>query len=483
MASGLAMAGALPPWRASAAEAREIRLTAAPARAALLGADHPQTEVWAYDGVVPGPTLRLRQGAPVRIVVENRLDEDTTVHWHGIRLPNAMDGVPGLTQPPIKLGASFTYEFTPPDAGTFWYHPHADSLQQLGRGLAGALIVEEPEPVAVDRDLLWMLTDWRLTEDAEIASGFGNGMEAAMSGRVGNTVTLNGALPSDQPVRAGERLRLRLVNTAIARIMALRFEGHHPAIVAIDGQPCEPHEPEGGRILLGPAMRVDVVLDMQGEPGRRYAVVDDFYGSLAYTLTGLAYSADPPLRAHPLDAPLNLPRNHLPEPDIAGAERHELALRGGMMSGMGGMMGDMSRMMGGNMMRGGMMSGMMGRMMGSGSGMGRGAAWSINGMSMTGDGQADMQPLLTLQRGRSIVLAMRNETAWWHPMHLHGHSFLVMSRNGSPLPHRQWGDTVLVPPRETVDLAFVADNPGDWMLHCHVTDHQVAGLMTILRIA
>jgi FtsP/CotA-like multicopper oxidase with cupredoxin domain len=137
----------------------------------------------------------------------------------------------------------------------------------------------------------------------------------------------------------------------------------------------------------------------------------------------------------------------------------------------------MRRMMQGT---GGMMGGMNGT---GGMGTGHGAAWSINGLSMTGDGQAGMSPLLTLQRRRSIILALRNETAWWHPMHFHGHSFRILSRNGGPVPHRQWGDTVLIPPRETTDIAFVADNPGDWMLHCHVTDHQVAGLMTVLRIA
>ncbi len=158
-----------------------LTLTAAPGRAPLVGASYPSTDVWCYGNSIPGPEFRVRQGEPVRVVVRNQLSEDTTVHLHGIRLPNAMDGVPGLTQPPIKPGEQFTYEFTPPDAGTFWYHPHADSLQQLGRGMAGALIVEEPEPIAVDRDILWMLGDWRLTSDAQIARGFGNAMEAGAS--------------------------------------------------------------------------------------------------------------------------------------------------------------------------------------------------------------------------------------------------------------------------------------------------------------
>ncbi|MFC0809040.1 multicopper oxidase family protein [Ensifer sp. P24N7] len=474
--AGLILTVALPPVPTRAAESNSYRIAAAPARARLAGPARPETDVWTYNGTVPGSLVRLRQGEPARLVVENRLDQESTVHWHGIRLPNAMDGVPGLTQPPIRPGERFVYEFTPPDAGTFWYHPHANSLEQLGRGLAGAVIVEERESIAVDRDLLWVLADWRLTEDGSIARGFGNRMEAAMSGRVGNTVTLNGRVSEAETVRGGERVRLRLVNASLARIMALRFEGHRPVIVAIDGQPCDAHEPEGGRILLGPAMRIDVMLDMQGVPGKRYGVVDDFYDGLSYRLTELAYVESPPIRAHPLDNPLDLPRNPLPEPDIATAERHTLTLQGGMMSmsGMGGMMG--GGMMGGGMMGGGMMGGGM-------MGMGKGAAWAVNGLSMTGDGHAGMEPALTFQRGRSIMLTLRNETAWWHPMHFHGHSFRVLSRNGKSVPHRQWQDTALMAPKDVVEAAFVADNPGDWMLHCHVIDHQMAGLMTVLRVA
>lgn len=460
--AGLALATPLRSGPARGAAPPELRLTAGPARAQLASAEHPPTDVWAYDGRIPGTTLRLRQGEPVRFLVENRLDQDTTVHWHGIRLPNAMDGVPGLTQPPIRPDESFLYEFTPPDAGTFWYHPHANSLEQLGRGLAGALIVEEREPVPVDRDLLWVLVDWRIDEEGQIAPGFGNMMEAGMSGRVGNTVTLNGTIPADQPVRAGERIRLRLLNSSLARIMALRFGGHDPVIVARDGQPCDPHPVEGGRLLLGPAMRVDLLLDMQGEPGRQYRVTDDFYQGLEYELTRLAYSDKPPLRTK-MPEPIRFPPNPLPEPDLAAAQGHELTLEGGMMS----------RMMG----SGGMMHGMGGM-----SGMGR-AVWSINGTSMMGDGHAGMAPLFNLARGKSHHVTIRNRTAWWHPMHLHGFSFRVLARNGSPIPHNQWADTVMLAPEDTVEIGFVADNPGNWMLHCHVTDHQTAGLMTVLRVA
>jgi FtsP/CotA-like multicopper oxidase with cupredoxin domain len=245
--------------------------------------------------------------------------------------------------------------------------------------------------------------------------------------------------------------------------------GHKPVVVAYGGQPCDPHPPKGGRVVLGPAMRADLIIDMDGKPGQTYRVIDDFYQDLAYKLVDFAYDPGKRTRNHPAETPPRLPANPLPEPDLATAERHEVALQGGMMGGMGmmssgGMMGDMG-------------------MRGDGEMMGRGGeTWAMNGMSMTGDGQPNMAPLLTLKRGQSCVLALRNETAWWHPMHLHGHSFRVISRNGKPNPIREWRDTVLVPARESVEIAFVADNPGVWMFHCHVTDHQEAGMMSVLRI-
>jgi FtsP/CotA-like multicopper oxidase with cupredoxin domain len=460
--AGLFAPAFLPIRVARSAALSEHRLVAAPGEAALAGEGRSKAGIFAYDGTIPGRLFRLRQGEPVRIAVENRLDQDTTVHWHGIRLVNAMDGVPGLTQPPINPGETFTYEFTPPDAGTFWYHPHAHSLQQLGRGLAGPLIVEEREPVVADRDILWVLQDWRLTADSQISPDFGSMMDAAMAGRVGNAVTINGSKPGDLSVHAGERIRLRLANAALARILAPRFEGHRPIVIAVDGQPCEPHEPEGGRLVLGPAMRIDVLLDAEGEPGHSYAVIDDFYDGLAYTLISLVYE-NAPKRPSPPRTALTLPANPLPEPDLAKAVKQEIVLQGGMMGG--------GKLAGVGGMNGMAMPGMMG-----------GPIWAINGMSMTGDGQMNMPPLFTLQRGQSCRITMRNETAWWHTMHIHGFSMLVLARNGVPVPYRQWQDSVLMAPKDVVECAFVADNPGNWMLHCHVTDHQMTGLMTVFRV-
>ena len=272
--------------------AKEFTLVAAPARVSLVGPPHPDTDVWCYNGRTPGPEIRVRQGERIRVLVENRLPEETTVHWHGIRLPNAMDGVPHLTQKPIAPGETFAYEFTCPDAGTFWYHPHQRSFVQVGRGLYGALIVEEREPVPVDRDVTWVLADWRLLDDASISGDFGNMHDVSHNGRVGNTVTVNGRIPETFAVRAGERIRLRLINGANARIFGLEFEGHRPQIIALDGQPVEPHAPADGRVVLGPAMRIDLLLDMTAQPGQRLRVIDTFYRGLEYRLLDLVYADD-----------------------------------------------------------------------------------------------------------------------------------------------------------------------------------------------
>ena len=450
-------------------QTRGFRLSPAPGLARLVPEPSQQTPVWCYDDRLPGPEIRVRQGDRLRVVVENGLEEDTTVHWHGVRTPNAMDGVPHLTQAPIASGEAFSYEFDAVDAGTFWYHPHQNSTVQVGRGLYGPLIIEEAEPVRADRELTWMLDDWRLTRDAAISDDFGSRHGLMHNGRVGNTVTINGRVPESIEVHAGERVRLRLINAANARIFALDFADLEPVVIALDGQPVTPHAPTDGLVTLGPAMRADLMLDMKGQPGNRVTVVDRFYKGLEYRLVDLAY-AETPLREGAPGWPVELPANPLAEPELRGAIRHEVTFNGGMMgqmvmAEMGGSMGDGSS--------GGMMGNMMNMMRGDG-------IWFINGKAATG---RVMDPLLTLPRGRTCVLAMTNATAWHHPIHLHGHSFRVLSRNDQPTAHREWQDTVLMAPREKVEIAFVADNPGDWMFHCHILEHQAAGMMGVIRVS
>ena len=463
-AGGVIAAGLLP--RGAGADTPR-RLVLAETENTLVGAPHPKTRVWSYNGMVPGPELRFKQGERLTIEVENRLPQETTVHCHGIRMPNAMDGVPHLTQKPIGRSETFTYSFELPDAGTYWYHPHMLSSEQVGRGLYGPLIVEEREPITVDRELTWVLDDWRLTPDAQIDDGFGNMMDASHAGRIGNTVTINGRVPDTIDVQRGERVRLRLINAANARIFGLEFAGHEPMVVAYDGQPVEPHKLPGDRLELGPAMRADLVIDMLGKPGERFTITDSFYRQQAYRLVDLVYAGGP-LRDRPLEASIALPANPVPGPDLASAVRHDIVFQGGMM----GMMIEREMRGGSGMGMGGM--GAMRDMMHSGR------IWRINGVAAEGH---VMKPMLTLARGRTHVLAMTNMTAWPHPIHLHGYSFRVISRNGAPTPRREWQDTVLMSPRERVEIAFVADNSGDWMFHCHILEHQAAGMMGVIRVA
>jgi len=465
LALGGAVAGA--PIRTRDAQAssepahRMHRLSAAPGRVSILGLKRPSTAVWCYNDAVPGPLLRIRQGERARIVVENGLETPTTVHWHGLRVPNAMDGVPGLTQAPIGPGERFVYEFMLRDVGTYWYHPHFQSSEQLDRGLAGVLLVEEARPPEVDRDIVWVLDDWRLTPRAAISEDFGDLHDASHAGRLGNTATINGVVPDALRVRAGERIRLRLVNTANAWIFGLDFNGHAPMVVAYDGRAVTPHAPPGGLLAIGPSMRVDVVIDMQGKPGQRYEVTDRYYPRRQYKLTDLVYEDGPPMRDSPLDASLALTPPVLPEPVLADAERHVVRFSGGAMGRMAS-------------------AHYHGELLAIRELAGRGKVWAVNGVVASGN---VMEPALRLARGRSHVIAFENDSVFPHPVHLHGHAFRVLRRDGAPEPHTPWRDTVLLGPRERVEVALVADNPGKWMLHCHIPEHQEAGMMAIVEVA
>ena len=167
-AAATALALAAPMSARFARSDTALRLVAEPGSAHLLESGQPKTPIWGYNGVVPGPMLRVRQGKELTAELVNKLPQPTTVHWHGIRIINSMDGVAGLTQPPVQPGDSFTYRFVAPDAGTYWYHPHYRTWEQLARGLHGALIVDEEKPPEVDQDLVLIFDDWRIGTKGKI---------------------------------------------------------------------------------------------------------------------------------------------------------------------------------------------------------------------------------------------------------------------------------------------------------------------------
>jgi FtsP/CotA-like multicopper oxidase with cupredoxin domain len=443
------------------------RLVMAPAKQKLLGDDKPETALWCFNDTLPGPVLRARQGDMLRVDVENKLPQPTTVHWHGIRLPLAMDGVPGLSQEPIPPGGRFTYEFALPDAGTYWYHPHWGSAEQVGRGLYGALIVAERDaPPSWDREALWVLSDLRLDKEAQITQDFRQPMDLSHAGRLGNTALLNGLLAQSFSVTPGERLRLRLINTANARIFSLLFAGHRPWLVALDGHPVPPRRlGDEGTVTLGPGMRADLILDATGKPGERFMVSDGDARGRRYPLLDLTYGAQQARSPFIGRAVPPLPPNPVAEPDLAAAERLTLSMSGGAM----GQLTEVS---------------VDGKTLGLREAFQQHrVAWALNGQAHTEQHHGHGTPLFSLSLGKSYIIEVSNETMWPHPLHLHGHAFRVLSQDGQALADRPFHDTVLINPRGRAELAFKADNPGDWMLHCHILEHQAAGMMAVVRVA
>jgi len=460
---GLAALPSLPVRAVAGAEARAYSLAPAPARVKLLADPKAQlADVWAFSGSVPGPVVRARQGERLSIRLGNGLDRATTLHCHGLRLPNGMDGVPDLTQTPVAPGGSFTYAFDLPDAGTYWYHPHTQTSEQVGRGLYGALIVEETEPPQVDRELVWVMDDWRIDDAGALAGEFNHPHDISHGGRIGNLITVNGAELEDVPVRAGERIRLRLINAANGRVFGLKFEGLEPRVIAIDGHPVAPHAPEGGRVVMGPGQRRDLILDMAGKPGDRLAVVDDYYERFAYTFATFVHEPGAVLRNSPLDAKIALAANPLPEPDLAAAVASDIVIEGGAMGGLREAMYQGEKLSLMDLWRK------------------HRKVWVLNGVASSGFTE---DPMFKLQRGRSYRWRLRNGTAWDHPMHLHGHAFRILTRNGKPVAHRPWSDTVLLHTDDEVEIAFVADNPGKWLFHCHILEHHFGGMGTVVDVA
>jgi FtsP/CotA-like multicopper oxidase with cupredoxin domain len=304
------------------------------------------------------------------------------------------------------------------------------------------------------------LSDWKLKDDGAIDENFADAQERSHDGRLGNVVTVNGASGGDVPLRRNERLRLRLLNVANARIFELGFEGHDPWLIALDGQPVAPRRLGRVRIALGAGMRADLILDATGASGEGHPLLYYPPGEDPVRLLRFVYRDEPPLRARRLPPPTPLAPNPIAAPDLARAERHEIVFAGGARPGEH---------------RPGQ------------SPAEHAAVWTVNGKAMdhgaNGQDHRRIPPTWALKRGTTAVFALKNDTVFDHPIHLHGHTFRVLSRNGAKLAAPLLTDTILMAQQETAEIAFVADNPGDWMLHCHILEHQEAGMGAVFRVA
>lgn len=412
----------------------------------------PDTEIWGFDGGVPGPLIRVPQGGRITREFVNDLPQGSSVHWHGIRIDNKMDGVVGLTQEAVAPGDMFSYDFTVPDAGTYWYHPHNRTWEQMARGLYGPLIVEEANPPEVDRDLVFLIDDWRLTRDGRIDESFGPSMDWSHGGRIGNWVTINGRAPTTHSVQQYERLRLRLVNVSNSRIYDLALNGLQGWIVALDGQPLEVPV-EADRLTLAPAQRADMILDITAAEGTEGALVMQDRGEIFYLAQ---FSVDGTSRETRMSIPEALPPNPVPAlGDLETAQRVDLLMEGGAMGRMRGAVLDGETKTMAELVENDIF-------------------WAFNGVA-----GLPKEPLLIAERGETVRIKIINDTSFPHAMHLHGFHFRKIEEDGTQGPLR---DTILVVRDEVAEIAFVADNPGDWLFHCHMLEHTAAGMLTWLKV-
>ncbi|MDQ2670904.1 MAG: multicopper oxidase family protein [Gemmatimonadota bacterium] len=439
-AAAIALAG----FQNRAAEQRtvEVELVASVGRLELRPG--VTTDVYTYNGTVPGPLLEVREGDRVVVHFRNELPESTTVHWHGLHIPFEADGSPFH---PVAPGETYEYSFTvrPGSAGTYWYHPHPHHVTgwQVAKGLYGAVIVRAPDdPLAGLPERVLILADNRFTEDGALDVPDRRSIPGRIdfeNGREGDVLFINGRVRPELPIRSGEVQRWRIINASAARVYRLAIPGHTLLQVGTDGglfeRPVEVQE-----ITLAAAERVELLVRGNGAPGTT-AVLQ----SLPYDryipqtrprdwdqprdLLTLRYTAEP------VAEPFAIPEVLRPVPvldTLAATATHVVALSQGMINGR---LMDMTRV--------------------------------------------DVQARL----GATEIWQVENLVGMDHPFHLHGFQFQVIDRNGVPEPFRSWKDVVNVPKHETVRLIVRYDDyPGKWMFHCHILDHEDHGMMGVLQV-
>ncbi|MDB6048200.1 MAG: copper oxidase [Pseudomonas sp.] len=401
-----------------------------------------QTHAWAFGGSAPGTELRVRQGDWLRVRFINKLPVATTIHWHGIRLPLEMDGVPYVSQLPVLPGEYFDYQFRVPDAGSFWYHPHVNSSEQLGRGLVGALIVEEREPTGFKHERTLSLKSWHVDE-AGAFTDFSVPREAARGGTAGRLSTINGVPQAVIDLPAGQIVRVRLLNLDNTLTYRLNVPDAEARIYALDGNPITPR-PLGKDYWLGPGMRMCLAIRAPAA-GEEISLRN---GPIRLgTFRSVANSGALG------DWPAALPANPISEPDLANAEKLNFNFE---------WVGSVSV----NVDKGAPPS-----------------LWQINGKAWDiNDKTCADRPIAQLVKGKSYIFELKNMTQYQHPIHLHGMSFKVIASDRKAIiPY--FTDTYLLGKNERARVALVADNPGIWMFHCHVIDHMETGLMAAIEVS
>lgn len=396
------------------------------------------TNVLAFNGQTPGPMLHARVGDRVIVHFENGLAEETMIHWHGLRIHSDMDGNP-MVSTPIPAGGTFTYDFVVPDAGTFWYHPHASEIEQIERGLYGPIVVEEKDAPKFTSERIFVLDDIRFDKNFQVAP-FGDPMDMMM-GRWGSTLLVNGKTKlATGSIARGAIERWRFVNTAGARPMTVTMFGGSTRVIATDGglvpEPYIRHT-----LIIAPGQRYDVELTADDSEATSIRIegrieVQQSDGSFVDTPFTLAdWAIDGSVEATPPSYPA------VTMPDIADAPSSK-QLRLGMTQDVQGNM-----------------------------------TMTINGM----DGRK--LPVAEYPQNAPVRFTIVNDDKMHlHPFHFHGQFFQILTKNGKPANEPGLKDTVLVEAGMTVTILTYFENAGDWMYHCHIPEHAMEGMMAELRV-
>ena len=427
----------------------------------------PVVATWSYGGQIPGPEIRVRKGQVVQALLANRLPAETTVHWHGVAIRNDMDGVPGMTQAPVAAGREFSYRFAVAAPGTYWYHPHVGV--QLDRGLYGPLIVEDPdEPARYEHDWTVVLDDWidgtGYTPDQVLAAlrGGMGGMGMAMSPASGPSPVMSGArsallggdagdvrypyylingrvsgAPRTFTARPGQRARIRFINAAADTTFRVALGGHQLTVTHTDGYPVLPAQADA--LLIGMAERYDVIVTL-GDGVFPLTALAEGKNATALCLVRTAAGTPPPAGIRPAE--------------LGGALASYAGLRAAPEARLAARRPDVTFRL---------------RLTG---GMAR-YDWGINGQSFDMARPGALRFLVSQGQRARVIFA--NTTAMYHPMHIHGHTFGL----GPAGPRK---DTVIVRPGQQVACDLDADNPGQWMTHCHNLYHapESSGMMATL---
>ena len=418
--------------------------------------------MWTFQADPPFPLVRMKLGERLEASFKNDLPqprEHATIHWHGLRIPNPEDGVPYMTQSPVDPGEVGTYSFVPPDTGTYFFHTHCNSVVHFGRGLVGALIIEGDEAEPSDADIVLLMKDWRLSADRSAFIPFSTDEGAARAGTAGTVRSVNGITKPVIKVQTASNVRIRLLNVDPMRISEIALEGAEAAIIAVDGNGLTPVPLESWR--LGPAQRLDILFRAPAEG--KTAQLMDYFSKEPVILA--EFTSEGPVKRQDGFVATPLKVTPYKKADLQNAERLTFDFSATPTGAAIAALGDVGSIAIGSLC------------------LAKRSFWAINKQAWPSPDHRQLgPPLAQLKSGRTYIFELKNLTPQAHPVHIHGHTFeFVRSSLRKSLPQFR-ADTVLLLPKERIEVALVAGLPGKWMFHCHILEHQEAGMMGYVQV-